>query len=221
MAIITYDGDEFKSINCIPEYAAWPTFYVAKTPHVDETGRSYQAINTAWGQRKITHPVYERTNPDGYHLIALPRVSGNRVFALIHRLVFLTWQPELPANYRELDINHLDETRDNNCFANLEMITHRDNINYGSHNHRMADSMVKYGTSARTVAIEIQTKRIYHFRTAAECARNLDLTAAHICECLQGRRRTHKGFVFCREEDYSPAKVDELIAAATRRKTKN
>lgn len=36
MAIITYDGDEFKSIDCIPEYADYPTIYVAKTPHVDE-----------------------------------------------------------------------------------------------------------------------------------------------------------------------------------------
>lgn len=36
MAIITYDGEEFKSIDCIPEYVNYPTIYVAKAPHVDE-----------------------------------------------------------------------------------------------------------------------------------------------------------------------------------------
>lgn len=45
MAVITYDNDEFKSIDCIPEYADYPTIYVAKTPHVDETGRSFQRKN--------------------------------------------------------------------------------------------------------------------------------------------------------------------------------
>lgn len=221
MAIITYDGGEFKSIDCIPEYAEWSTIYVAKTPHVDESGRSYQVINTAWGKRKITHPVYDRPNHNGYLQVDLPRTTGCRGSAYVHRLVFLTWQPELPVNYRELDINHRDETRDNNCFTNLEMITHRDNINYGSHTTRLADSNVKHGISARTVAIEIQTKRDYHFRTTAECARRLDLICPHVTDCLTGRRHKHHGYVFCREEDYSPAKVDELIAAATRRKTKN
>lgn len=56
MAIITYDGDEFKSIDCIPEYADYPTIYVAKTPHVDETGRTFQVINTAWGAPKNYAP---------------------------------------------------------------------------------------------------------------------------------------------------------------------
>lgn len=221
MAIITYDNDEFKSIDCIPEYANYPTIYVAKTPHVDETGLSYQVINTAWGQGKITHPVYDHHNSNGYLRVALPRTTGRRGLAYVHRLVFLTWQRELPTNYRELDINHRDETRDNNCFANLEMITHRDNLNYGTHNQRVADALVKNGTSARIVAIDIQTKRDYHFPTTHDCARSLSLQQPNITFCLRGRYHKHKGYVYCREEDYSPAKVDELIAATTRAKTKN
>lgn len=218
MAIITYDNDEFKSIDCIPEYAEWSTIYVAKTPHVDLYGRSFQVINTNWRSQGITRPVYDHANNYGYHMVALPRIYGCRGAALVHRLVFLAWQDELPANYRELEINHLDETRNNNCFANLEMITHHANINYGSHTPRMADSMVKNGSSARMVAVEIQTKRAYHFRTSHECSRRLNLKQPNVTHCLAGRRHQHHGFVFCWEDDYSPAKVDELIAAATRRK---
>lgn len=221
MAIITYDGDEFKSIDCIPEYANYPTIYVAKTPHVDSSGRSYQVINTAWGKRKITHPVYDSPRPNGYHQVNLPRVDGRKGGALVHRLVFLAWQRELPNNYRELEINHLDETRDNNCFANLEMVTRLENNNYGSHNQRVADALVKNGNSARLVAIEIQTKREYHFPTTHDCARSLNLDQPIVTKCLGGQRNKHHGYVFCREEDYSLAKVDELIAAATRRETKN
>ena len=214
MAIISYDGDEFKSIDCIPEYADYSMVYVAKTPHVDETGRSYQVINTAWGKRKITHPVYDHKLKSGYYQVNLPRFKGNKGVASVHRLVFLTWQDDLPVNYRELDINHLDEDPSNNCFANLEMITHRENINYGSHNQRMANSKVKYGTSALIVAIDIQTKWEFHFPTASDCARKLNLKPSHVTNCLAGHRHKHHGFVFCREEAYSPTKVNELIATA-------
>lgn len=221
MAIITYDNDEFKSIDCVPEYADYSMIYVAKTPHVDETGRSYQAINTDWGRQKIIRPIYSQQNKSGYLTVNLPRLDGVRAHPYIHRLVFMAWQAELPTNYQEMEINHLDETRTNNCLTNLEMISHMKNLNYGSHNQRVADSKVKYGTSARMTAIEIQTKRDYHFRTTADCARSLNLYPPTVTACLTGRRHKHHGFVFCHEEDYSPAKVDELIAAATRRKTKN
>lgn len=221
MAIITYDGDEFKSINCIPEYADYPTIYVAKTPHVDETGRSYQVINTAWGNQKITHPVYDYTMKNGYHQVNLPRVGGHKSGALVHRLVFLAWQPELPVNYGELDINHLDETRDNNCFDNLEMITHQQNLNYGERNKRRLDTLIRTGQTTKIVAINIKTKCGKRFNTTRGCARSLNLDQGNINHCLAGRHRSQKGYVFCREEEYSPTKVDELIARATRRKTKN
>lgn len=77
MAVITYDNDEFKSIDCIPEYADYPTIYVAKTPHVDETGNSFQVINTAWGHQKITHPIAVHEVGSGYLQVPLPRRNGN------------------------------------------------------------------------------------------------------------------------------------------------
>lgn len=217
--IITYDGAEFKCIDCIPEYSEYHTIYVAKEPQQDETGRPYQVINTAWGRQKITHPVYDGKRRDGYHQVHLPRVSNRKPgVAVVHRLIFLTWQSELPANYRELDINHRDEVKSNNNIRNLELITHHQNCVWGTRNHRVADALVKNAKSARMVAVEIKTKRDYHFRTTCECARILNLDQGNIVHCIRGRLHQQKGYVFCREEDYSPAKVDELVARATRRK---
>lgn len=82
MAVITYDHDEFKSIDCIPEYAAYTNIYVARTPHVDETGHSFQVINTAWGHQKITHPIAVHEVGSGYLQVPLPpseRETGVRV----------------------------------------------------------------------------------------------------------------------------------------------
>lgn len=221
MAIITYDGDEFKSIDCIPEYSAWPTIYVAKTPHVDDKGRSYQVINTAWGIGKKVHPVVSSRMPNGYLIAHLPIINGKPLYAYVHRLVLLTWLDELPSNYQKLEVNHRDETRDNNCFTNLELISHQQNLNHGSRTQRMADTLVKYGPSAKMVAININTRQEFHFGNGTECARYLGLQEPHVSHCLLGERRQHKGYVFCQQDDYSPAKVDELIARATRAKTKN
>lgn len=222
MAIITYDNDEFKSIDCIPEYADYSMIYVAKTPHVDETGRSYQVINCNWRNQEITHPVYDHKLKNGYHHLNLPRLNGETQMPVsLHRLVLLTWETELPGNYRELQVNHIDENKGNNRFENLEFVTAHYNCNWGTRNQRIAKGKVKNGKSPQMIAINLHSRRVYHFATTNDCARSLDLIHGCICNCLAGRRHTHKGFVFCREEDYSPAKVDELIAAATRRKTKN
>lgn len=222
MAIITYDGDEFKSIDCIPEYADYPTIYVAKTPHVDETGRAFQVINTAWGQRKITHPVYDHELNTGYYHVNLPRLKGETQMPVsLHRLVLLTWQVELPANYRELQVNHIDENKGNNRFENLEFVTASYNCNWGSRNRRISETKTRTGQTIKVVAVNIQTRTEYIFSSICDCAHRLDLNVAHVWECVKGKLRQHKGFVFCREEDYSPALVDELIARATRVKTKN
>lgn len=221
--IIKYDGDEFKCIDCVAEYADYHTIFVAKEPHFDdENGRSFQVINTAWGKGKILHHVFDSSRSDGYYQFHLPRVSKKKpTVALLHRLVFMTWQTELPVNYRELDINHIDEDKSNNQINNLELITHHQNCIWGTRNQRVADKLVKNAKTARMAAIEIQTKREYHFRTTCECARTLNLDQGNITHCLAGRQHSQKGYVFCREEDYSSAKVDELIATATQRKTKN
>lgn len=220
MAIITYDGDEFKSIDCIPEYADYPTIYVAKTPHVDETGHSYQVINTAWGNQKTIHPILSSEDGAGYLFIRLPRVGNKRPNVGVHRLIILTWGV-IPEGYQELQVNHIDENKHNNRLENLELITARENLIWGTRLRRVAASLARNGHTVKLVAINIRTEQEWRFDNTCECARRLRLNQSHVSACLNNDRRQHKGFVFCRQEDYSPAKVDELIAAATRRKTKN
>lgn len=220
--IITYAGAEFKCIDCVPEYAEYHTIFVAKEPHVDEEGRSYQVINTNWRDQKILHPVRAHSTESGYRRLNLPRLTnGTKRMAFLHRLVFLTWQDELPSNYRALEINHRDENKVNNHLSNLELISHQANLNYGTHNQRMANTLVKNGPSARMVAIRIRNRQEFHFSNSHECARQLRLNASHVCECLAKRRHQHCGFVFCWEGDNSEARIDKLVAHATRRKIKN
>lgn len=222
MDIITYDNDEFKSIDCIPEYADYPTIYVAKTPHVDETGRSFQVINTAWGHQKITHPIAGHEDRQGYLIACLPRIgNGNNRLVKVHRLVLLAWLGELPNNYQELQVNHLNENKSDNRLENLKLVTARENLIWGTRLKRIVDTMAKNGNTSPVIAINIKNRDKHRFISTHECARELGISQGNICGCLAGRHYSLKGYVFCREEEYSPTKIDEMIAAATRRKTKN
>lgn len=211
--VIRYASDEFKCIDRIPEFSKYHHIYVAKKPHVDDDGNSFQVINTKWGHKKVVHPIASWLNKGGYREVILPRI-GNKLgkHAKVHRLAFLTWCPQIPENYNELVINHLDENPLNNRLENLELVTAYENNVYGTRLKKVVDTMIRTGKTTKVVAINIRTREKQHFDSVNECARRLGLNGANICHCLAKRRRQHKGYVFCKEVEYSEEKVEELIA---------
>lgn len=199
--IISYDGDEFTCIDCVPEWSVYHDIYVAKHPHTDADGRVYQAINTNWcGKGIITH-LYAYPQNRGYLRTNLPaRPAGKQRCALIHRLVYLAWCKQLPPRYQDLDINHIDEDKYNNNFSNLELIVHAANCNYGTRGKRQLETMIKNGNTSRVVAFDTKSTQEYHFDTIRECARTLNLDRRAIYRCLAGQQRQHHGLRFCRED---------------------
>ena len=86
------------------------------------------------------------TREDGYKQVSLYKNDKYKRF-LVHRLVALHFI-ENPNNYTQ--VNHKDENKQNNCVYNLEWCTARYNINYGSHNKRVSDSLKGKSISEET-----------------------------------------------------------------------
>ena len=198
---IIYDNDTFKCIDCNPECTRYHDIYVCKDPHFDQHGKPYQLINTNWyGVHKV-QPLYSYTNNRGYQHVNLPAVNhGKRCTKLVHRIVFLTWCDDLPENWQDLEINHKSEIRTDNRFDNLELITHKQNSNYGSKMKRQVTTLIDNGKTTRVVAFDTNSMQEYHFPTIRECARTLNLDRRAIYRCLAGQQRQTKGFLFCRED---------------------
>jgi hypothetical protein len=198
---ISYDGDEFKCIDCVPEWSVYHDIYVAKHSHADVHGRLYQAINTNWHGEGIIKHLYAYPQNRGYLRTNLPaRPADKQRCVLIHRLVYLTWCEQLPQDYQDLDINHIDEDKYNNNFSNLELINHAANCNYGHRNKRQLETMIKNGNTSRVVVFDTKSGQEYHFDTIRECARTLNLHRRSIYRCLAVQQRQHHGFLFCRED---------------------
>lgn len=65
---------------------------------------------------------------NGYHLVHLYKEGKMKAF-LVHRLVYATFVGEIPDG---LQVNHIDECKENNVLSNLNLMTAKENTNWGT-----------------------------------------------------------------------------------------
>jgi hypothetical protein len=111
---------------------------------------------------------------DGYLNITLHKQGKVKTYK-IHRLVAMAFI-ENPNNLEQ--INHRDEDKANNHVTNLEWCTPKQNINYGTHNQRMAESKSK-------PVICLETGKIY--TSTMDVQRQLGFDNSNISKCCRGK----------------------------------
>ena len=137
---------------------------------------------------------------------------------LVHRLVAQAFIPNpnnLPC------VNHKDENPGNNDFRNLEWCTYKYNSNYGTNPSRHSKKMLdRYNNDPDWKSdcikrlAEIQKKKrkrvvqldkfnnylkTYESSYATEKDGHLSV---HVCDCANGKRKTHHGYKWIWECDY-------------------
>ena len=120
------------------------------------------------------------SDKDGYLNVKLCK-EGKVKSRSVHRLVAQAFIPN-PDNKPE--VNHKDEDKTNNKVENLEWVTSKENINYGTRTERCSKPI--YG-------INIKTNERIEFPSTREAQRN-GFDQSHIVDCLKGRRKSHKGY---------------------------
>ena len=150
---------------------------------------------------------------NGYQQITLDNSQ-----LLVHRLVAQAFIPNpnnLPC------VNHKDENPGNNDFRNLEWCTYKYNSNYGTNQSRHSKKMIdRYNNDPDWKSdcikrlAEIQKKKrkrvvqldkfnnylkTYESSYATEKDGHLSV---HVCDCANGKRKTHHGYKWIWECDY-------------------
>ena len=128
-----------------------------------------------------------KTKKNGYQQVHLYNNEGKAKWYLVHRVVYesVTGTP-IPEGY---EINHRSEDKTENFFSNLELISHKDNINFGSRNSKVAKSLSKQ------VGAFKDDKLVMTFTSTMEAGRN-GFDSRKVSACCRGERKTHKGFVW-------------------------
>lgn len=128
----------------------------------------------------------------GYLQVGLYKNGVCKNFS-VHRLVAKAFIPN-PDNL--LEVNHKDENKLNNTVENLEWCTRKYNINYGSHNERMAFTNSNrynvYDKFNKLIVSNATFKTLY--RTLKHSAKTLNSFRANLARCARGERRGTYGY---------------------------
>lgn len=144
-----------------------------KSFRIDKTGK-LMSIRLVKGYPKVTFKV--NGIPKDYY---------------VHRLEMETFNPI--ENMENLDVNHIDENKENNDLSNLEWLTHKENVNYGTRGKRAGDAL-KGDKSPLSKPVEcIETGK--QFNGLREVERILGIPATHISRaCKRPDFRTAGGY---------------------------
>ena len=77
-------------------------------------------------------------NRQGYVTVILRDEEGRTKTHYLHRLVAQAFYGDIPDG---MEINHLDEDKNNNALSNLSLIDHASNCRYGTRNKRISDGL--------------------------------------------------------------------------------
>ena len=160
---------------------------------VSDQGRVKSLARTCNTKGGSNRTVKERIlkpcdNGRGYLYISLSDGTGEHKRHYIHRLVGETF---VPNPLEKEDVNHKDENPSNNHASNLEWLTHKENLNYGMRNERVA--------KANSKPVAQYTKDgafIKVWASAAEVKRQLGFNHSNIIQVAKGNRKTACGFIW-------------------------
>ena len=123
-------------------------------------------------------------NKDGYLGVVLSK-NGKQKGISVHRLVALMFIPN-PENKPE--VNHKNENRNDNRAENLEWMTHKNNINYGTRTEKASKSRYK-----KVMAISLTETKVMVFQSESQ-AEKLGFGQSCISKCCNGKQKSHKGY---------------------------
>ena len=133
------------------------------------------------------------TRKDGYQQVCLVDNEGKKKMYRLHRVVWesVTGSP-IPKGY---EINHISEAKDENMITNLELLSHKENLNYGSRNARASKTKTNGVRSKQVGAFNNNGELVMTFQSTAECGRQ-GFNQSAVAACCRGVKnyKTHKGF---------------------------
>lgn len=156
-----------------------------------EDGRIWSYSHNKWMKPQL--------RPDGYFQILLSDNDGKIKTYRLHRVVYesVTGQP-IPE---DLQVNHIDENKTNNHISNLNLMTCKENTNWGTRNERAGKANTKANTnnpitSKQVAQFDMEGNLINVFPSASEVHRQLGFNRGYISNCCRGECNSAYGFIW-------------------------
>lgn len=141
-----------------------------------------------FGRGHNREKVLKPGNTKGGYLIVCLCKNSHKKWFLVHRLVAEAFIPN-PNNLET--VNHKDEVKTNNFTSNLEWMTKKDNLNYGTRIKRIVEALGK-----QVQMFDKSMNLLATFQSTSEAGRATGIDQRNICACCNGNRKTIGGYIW-------------------------
>lgn len=124
--------------------------------------------------------------------------NGIHSYPVVHKLVWEAFNGPVPDGY---EINHLDENHHNNSLSNLALVTHTENINWGTRSTRAGEkisNVLRGRTNTkkpnRVEQYDLEGNYITDYYSPAEVERILNIPHQNVIKVCQGKRTIAGGY---------------------------
>lgn len=145
---------------------------------------------------KILRPGKDR---GGYLYVILGKDTKRTTFS-IHRLVWTAFNGQRPEG---MQINHIDEDKSNNAIENLNLMTPKENTNWGTGIERRSKSIINNKSkinhksySKPIIQLDLECNLLAEFESIMDAERKLGIWNTSICACCRGKQKTAGGYIF-------------------------
>lgn len=148
-----------------------------------------------WDIRRNCFVSQYKERQTGYLRGNITDINKTRKLVDFHRIVAICFVLN-PDPKHKTQVNHKDEDKTNNDVNNLEWVTPKENINYGTRTKRMVETQ-----SISVVQLDMNGNFIKKWKSIQETGRN-GFVAGKVCNCVKGKRGSHHGFKWMYLDDY-------------------
>lgn len=158
-------------------------------------GGLYKVSNT--GKIKSFHFNKEKelaqlNNGSGYLFVRLTKYKTEPKRLYVHRIVAESFLNDFDV---KLQVNHIDENKQNNNVENLNMMTAKENMNHGTGKKRASSNQRNNNCSKAVLQYNFDGTLLNEFPSVKECGRQGFISSA-VSRCCRKITKTHKGFIW-------------------------
>ena len=93
-----------------------------------------------------------------------------------------------------MQVNHINEIKTDNRLSNLNLMTAKENINWGTGIERSTKKRINGKCSKTVLQFDLNNNLVKEFPSAMQVERELGFTNSNIIKCCNGKYKTAYGF---------------------------
>lgn len=136
---------------------------------------------------KVLKPNITR---NGYYQICLFKNSKVKKYS-VHRLVYEVFNGQIPEN---MQVNHINEVKTDNRLSNLNLMTPKENINFGTGIERCHNQLINGKCSKPVLQFTLDNIFVKEYPSLMQVYRELGFKHSSIFKCCSGKYKQAYGF---------------------------